>query len=80
MTNCPIQLFDNIIEAQMDDLDFDTLARQCWDEAMGVRTLAALEKMLRDRYYMTRDVKVEMKLPSRAVRELGKTLLWDVAI
>ncbi|MFC6706725.1 VWA domain-containing protein [Flexivirga alba] len=74
------QLSQQYAGAQMDDLDLDTLARQLGDEAAAsARTLAELEKALRERGYLTKDSTGELKLSPRAMRELGRTLLKDVA-
>lgn len=74
------QLSQQYTGAQMDDLDLDALARQLGDEAAAdARTLAELEKALRERGYLTKDSTGELKLSPRAMRELGRTLLKDVA-
>ncbi|RNI22864.1 vWA domain-containing protein [Flexivirga caeni] len=74
------QLSQQYSGAQMDDLDLDALARQLGDEAAAdARTLAELERALRERGYLTKDSSGELKLSPRAMRELGRTLLKDVA-
>nr|WP_279672300.1 VWA domain-containing protein [Flexivirga meconopsidis] len=74
------QLSQQYTGARMDDLDLDALARQLGDDAAAsARTLADLERALRDRGYLTKDAEGELKLSPRAMRELGKTLLRDVA-
>jgi len=74
------QLSQQYAGAQMDDLDLDALARQLGGEAAAsARTLAELEKALRERGYLTKDSTGELKLSPRAMRELGRTLLKDVA-
>ncbi|GAB3497999.1 hypothetical protein [Flexivirga lutea] len=74
------QLSQQYAGAQMDDLDLDALARQLGDAAAAdARTLAALEHALRERGYLTKDSTGELKLSPRAMRELGRTLLKDVA-
>ena len=74
------QLSQQYRGAQMDDVDLDALARQLGDDAAAsARTLADLERALRDRGYLTKDAQGELKLSPRAMRELGRTLLRDVA-
>ncbi|MBB2891799.1 vWA domain-containing protein [Flexivirga oryzae] len=73
------QLSQQYAGAQMDDLDLDALAKQLGGEAAAsARTLAELEKALRERGYLTKDSSGELKLSPRAMRELGRTLLKDV--
>ncbi|GGB37117.1 hypothetical protein GCM10011492_29840 [Flexivirga endophytica] len=74
------QLSQQYAGAQMDDLDLDALAKQLGNEAAAdARTLAELEQALRERGYLTTDSSGELKLSPRAMRELGRTLLKDVA-
>lgn len=74
------QLSQQYAGAQMDDLDLDALAKQLGGEAAAsARTLAELEQALRERGYLTKDSSGELKLSPRAMRELGRTLLKDVA-
>ncbi|MBD2759344.1 VWA domain-containing protein [Yimella sp. cx-573] len=79
---------DNIAEqldqdrpgASMDDLDLDSLAQQLGPEAaVDARTLAQLERELRDSGYLTKGSDGALRLSPRAMRQLGKTLLRDVA-
>ncbi|WP_392543109.1 VWA domain-containing protein [Oryzobacter telluris] len=66
--------------ARMDDVDLDALARQLGDEAaVDARALAELEKALRDSGYLTRATDGTLRLSPRAMRELGRSLLRDVA-
>ena len=66
--------------ARMDDVDLDALARQLGDEAaVDARALAELEKALRDSGYLTRAADGTLRLSPRAMRELGRSLLRDVA-
>jgi uncharacterized protein with von Willebrand factor type A (vWA) domain len=66
--------------ARMDDVDLDALARQLGDDAaVDARTLADLERALRDSGYLTRTPDGSMRLSPKAMRELGKALLRDVA-
>ena len=66
--------------ARMDDVDLDALARQLGDEAaVDARALAALEKALRESGYLNRATDGTLRLSPQAMRELGKSLLRDVA-
>ena len=66
--------------ARMDDVDLDALTRQLGDEsAVDARALAALETALRDSGYLTRAADGTLRLSPRAMRELGRSLLRDVA-
>jgi uncharacterized protein with von Willebrand factor type A (vWA) domain len=66
--------------ARMDDVDLDALTRQLGDDAaVDARALAALEKALRDSGMLTRASDGSLRLSPKAMRELGKSLLRDVA-
>jgi uncharacterized protein with von Willebrand factor type A (vWA) domain len=66
--------------ARLDDLDLDLLARQLGhDAAVDARTLQRLEQALRDSGYLRRSSDGQLKLSPKAMRQLGKTLLKDVA-
>jgi uncharacterized protein with von Willebrand factor type A (vWA) domain len=74
------QLSQSYGGARMDDLDLDKLARQLGDEAaVSARTLQELEKALRDTGYVKRGSDGQLKLSPKAMRQLGKALLRDVA-
>ncbi len=74
------QLSQTYAGARMDDVDLDKLARQLGDAAaVDARTLAELERALRDSGYLTRGSDGRLKLSPRAMRQLGKALLRDVA-
>ncbi|QIK74240.1 vWA domain-containing protein [Nocardioides piscis] len=74
------QLSQSYGGARMDDLDLDALARQLGDQAaVDARTLSELEKALRDSGYLKRGSDGELRLSPKAMRELGKALLRDVA-
>ena len=74
------QLAQSYGGARMDDVDLDKLARQLGDQAaVDARTLRELEKALRDSGTMRRDSSGQLKLTPRAMRQLGKALLRDVA-
>jgi uncharacterized protein with von Willebrand factor type A (vWA) domain len=66
--------------ARMDDLDLDKLARQLGDEAaVDARTLQQLEKALRDSGTLKRGSDGQLRLTPKAMRQLGRALLRDVA-
>ncbi|RNL65304.1 VWA domain-containing protein [Nocardioides marmoriginsengisoli] len=66
--------------ARMDDLDLDKLARQLGDAAaVDARTLQELERALRDSGYLKRTSDGQLRLSPKAMRQLGKALLKDVA-
>ncbi len=66
--------------ARMEDVDLDALARQLGPEAaVDARTLTELERALRDSGYLKRTSDGSLRLSPRAMRQLGKALLRDVA-
>ncbi len=66
--------------ARLDDVDLDALAGQLGPEAaVAARTLQELERALRDSGYLTRGSDGELRLSPKAMRQLGKALLRDVA-
>jgi uncharacterized protein with von Willebrand factor type A (vWA) domain len=66
--------------ARMDDVDLDKLARQLGDTAaVDARTLTELERALGDTGYLKRGSDGQLKLSPKAMRQLGKALLKDVA-
>ncbi|MFZ7086815.1 hypothetical protein [Curtobacterium sp. RRHDQ10] len=66
--------------SQLDDLDLDALAKQLGDQAaVDARTLQQLEKALRDTGAVRRSADGQLKLTPKAMRQLGKSLLRDVA-
>ena len=78
------QLADQLSQAyggaRLDDVDLDALARQLGDEAaVDARTLQELERALRDSGYLQRGSDGELRLSPKAMRQLGRTLLRDVA-
>ncbi|NYG58468.1 uncharacterized protein with von Willebrand factor type A (vWA) domain [Nocardioides daedukensis] len=78
------ELFDQLSQsyagARMDDLDLDKLARQLGDDAaVDARKLAELEKALRETGYLKKDSTGNYRLSPKAMRQLGKALLKDVA-
>jgi uncharacterized protein with von Willebrand factor type A (vWA) domain len=74
------QLSQSYDGARLDDVDLDTLARQLGnDAAVDARTLQKLEQALRDSGYLKRSSDGQLKLSPKAMRQLGKALLKDVA-
>ncbi|MFT4294262.1 MAG: VWA domain-containing protein [Micropruina sp.] len=74
------QLGQNYSGARLDDLDLDALARQLGsDAAVNARTLAELEKALREGGFLRRDASGDLRLSPQAMRRLGKALLADAA-
>mgnify|MGYP000064772337 CR=1 FL=1 len=74
------QLSQSYGGARMDDLDLDALARQLGDEAaVDARTLQQLEQALRDSGTLERGSDGQLRLTPKAMRQLGKELLRDVA-
>src|SRR3954463_14429257 len=74
------QLSQSYGGARMDDVDLDKLARQIGDEAaIDAKTLAELEKALNETGYLKRGSDGQLKLSPKAMRQLGKALLKDVA-
>ena len=66
--------------ARLDDVDLDQLARQLGPEAaVDARTLAELERALRQSGYLRRTSDGQLTLSPKAMRQLGKALLRDVA-
>jgi uncharacterized protein with von Willebrand factor type A (vWA) domain len=74
------QLAQSYDGARLDDVDLDKLARQLGNEAaVDARTLQRLEQALRDSGYLKRTSDGRLKLSPKAMRQLGKALLKDVA-
>ncbi|GAA1160690.1 VWA domain-containing protein [Ornithinicoccus hortensis] len=74
------QLSQEYAGARMGDVDVDALARQLGDEAAAdARTLAELERALSDSGYLRRSSDGRLTLSPRAMRQLGRSLLRDVA-
>ena len=66
--------------SDLDDLDLEKLTKQLGEEAgVDARTLQQLEKALRDSGTLKRGSDGSLKLTPKAMRELGKALLRDVA-
>ena len=74
------QLAQSYGGARMDDIDLDKLARQLGDAAaVDARALQELERALRDSGYLKRTSDGQLRLSPKAMRQLGKALLRDVA-
>ncbi len=74
------QLAQGYRGSSLDDVDLDALARQLGDEAsVDLRTLKELEKALRESGAMERGTDGRLRLTPKAMRQLGKALLRDVA-
>jgi uncharacterized protein with von Willebrand factor type A (vWA) domain len=74
------QLSQSYRGAGLDDLDLDKLSRQLGDDAaVDARTLRQLEKALRDSGTLKRGSDGTLKLTPKAMRQLGRALLRDVA-
>ncbi|KAA1376358.1 vWA domain-containing protein [Aeromicrobium fastidiosum] len=74
------QLAQSYNGSRMDDLDLDKLAQQLGPEAaVDARTLQQLEQALRDSGTLKRGSDGQLKLTPKAMRQLGKALLRDVA-
>ncbi|CAD6003087.1 VWA domain-containing protein [Agreia sp. COWG] len=74
------QLAQSYNGSQLDDLDLDALSRQLGEEStVDARALQQLEKALRDSGTMRRGSDGALTLTPRAMRQLGASLLRDVA-
>ena len=74
------QLSQQYAGAQMDDIDLDALARQLGEQAaVDARTLRDLERELVERGYVRRTSDGALRLSPKAMRQLGRALLRDVA-
>jgi uncharacterized protein with von Willebrand factor type A (vWA) domain len=74
------QLSQSYGGARLDDIDLDALARQLGDSAaVDARTLQRLEQALRDSGQLERGSDGNLRLTPKAMRQLGKALLRDVA-
>ncbi len=74
------QLSQSYGGARMDDLDLDALARQLGgDASVSARELQQLERALRDSGTLQRGSDGALRLTPKAMRQLGRSLLRDVA-
>ncbi|WP_370618468.1 vWA domain-containing protein [Mumia sp. Pv 4-285] len=66
--------------ARMSDIDLDKLERHLGeDAAVDARTLTELERALRDSGSLKRGTDGQLRLSPKAIRQLGRSLLRDVA-
>ena len=66
--------------ARMDDIDIDALGRLVGDDAaVSARTLRDLEQQLKDTGMLQRASDGALRLTPRAMRQLGRALLRDIA-
>lgn len=74
------QLSQSYEGSTLDDIDLDKLTRQLGEEAVvDARTLKELETALRDAGTMRRGSDGQLRLSPKAMRQLGKALLRDIA-
>ena len=74
------QLSQSYPGASMDDVDLDALARQLGDQAaVDARTLAELERALMNQGFLDRGSDGKWRLSPKAMRQLGRAALRDVA-
>ena len=74
------QLAQSYQGSQLDDVDLEKLARQLGTDAVvDARTLQRLEQALRDGGTMRRGSDGQLALTPKAMRQLGKAVLRDVA-
>ncbi|WP_026918752.1 vWA domain-containing protein [Gordonia shandongensis] len=74
------QLSQGYAGAQMEDIDLDALARQLGDEAAAdARTLAELDRAMREQGFFDRTPDGRLRLSPKAMRRLGQAILRDIA-
>ncbi|MCU1574693.1 MAG: hypothetical protein JWO93_2775 [Micrococcaceae bacterium] len=74
------QLSQSYNGSTLGDLDLDALARQLGaNAAVTARTLADIERAMRDGGYLRRGADGDLRLSPQAMRRLGKSLLRDTA-
>ncbi len=74
------QLSQSYSGATMDDVDLEALARQLGEEAaVDARTLAELERALINQGFLDRGADGKWRLSPKAMRQLGRAALRDVA-
>jgi uncharacterized protein with von Willebrand factor type A (vWA) domain len=74
------QLSQSYNGSRLDDLDLDALARQLGpDAAVSARTLAEIERAMRDGGYLQHGADGDLRLSPQAMRRLGKSLMRDAA-
>lgn len=74
------QLSQGYAGAQLEDIDLDALARQLGDDAAtDARTLAELDRALREEGFFHRTPDGTLALSPKAMRQLGQSILRDIA-
>ncbi|GAC57474.1 hypothetical protein GOHSU_20_00110 [Gordonia hirsuta DSM 44140 = NBRC 16056] len=74
------QLSQGYAGAQLEDIDLDALARQLGEEAAAdARTLAELDRALREQGLVHRSADGRLELTPKAMRQLGHSILRDIA-
>jgi len=74
------QLAQSYDGARLDDIDLELLGRQLGEQAaVDARALREIEQELRDAGQVRRDSTGKLQLTPKAMRQLGKTLLRDIA-
>ena len=74
------QLSQSYAGSRLDDVDLDALARQLGQQAaVDARTLQRIEQALRDSGTLRRGPDGDLRLTPKAMRQLGRSLLRDVA-
>ncbi|MGB3699091.1 MAG: VWA domain-containing protein [Gordonia sp. (in: high G+C Gram-positive bacteria)] len=74
------QLSQGYAGAQLEDVDIDALARQLGDEAAAdARTLAELDRAMREEGFFDRTPDGQTRLSPKAMRRLGQAILRDIA-
>ncbi|CAM3950078.1 vWA domain-containing protein [Janibacter anophelis] len=74
------QLSQSHAGARLDDIDLDELARQLGEQAaVDAKALRDLEQALRSSGTVRRDFEGQLRLTPRAMRQLGRSLLRDIA-
>ncbi|UQE75848.1 VWA domain-containing protein [Gordonia sp. PP30] len=74
------QLSQGYAGAQLEDIDLDALTRQLGHEAAAdARTLAELDRALREQGFFQRDPDGQLRLSPKAMRQLGQAILRDIA-
>ncbi|AUH69824.1 VWA domain-containing protein [Gordonia sp. PS3] len=80
LENLAEQLSQGYAGAQLEDVDLDALARQLGDEAAAdARTLAELDRAMREEGFFDRAPDGQTRLSPKAMRRLGQAILRDIA-